>query len=235
MIIERPSASRGYGAAQVDWLERRHSFSCGDYYDRQWMGFGALRVINEDRLAPGAGFASHRRANMDVLSYVLSGALAHRDGSGAQRVIRAGGLQWLGTGHGVEYRHFNASDTEPAHFLQIWLQPNRVNAEPASASREATPGEGWQLLASPDGHDGSVAIRQDARICRLDLSAGSSAVRSLDPSRRYWLHLATGAVNVGGRNLAAGDGLGFSGESGPVAFAGAGAAPAEVLWFDLPG
>lgn len=235
MIIERPSAERGHGPAQVDWLESRHTFSFGAYYDRQWMGFGVLRVINEDRVAPGAGFAPHRHANMEVLSYVLSGALVHRDSNGAQGVIGPGELQWMGAGHGVEHSEFNASDTEPVHFLQIWLQPDRVNAAPGYGHRLAIPGDGWQLLASPDGNDGSLAIRQDARMYRAHLPLGSAETRSLDPTRSYWLHLATGAVAVGGRHLTAGDGLGFSAESGPVKFEGVGARPAEVLWFDLPG
>nr|WP_281421676.1 hypothetical protein [Lysobacter antarcticus] len=119
--------------------------------------------------------------------------------------------------------------------MQAWLQPDRVNAEPASASRAATPGEGWQLLASPDGHDGSIAIRQDACVYRLELAQGSATVRSLAPSRRYWMHVAAGSARVDGRDLSAGDGLGFSAGHGPVEFAAACATPAELLWFDLPG
>ncbi|QOY63074.1 pirin family protein [Lysobacter sp. H21R4] len=234
MIVERRAASRADGSSAADGLERWQSFSGGAHYDPQWMGFGALRVLNEDRLAPGAGFVPCWRANMEVLTCVLSGALAHRDDSGAERVIQAGGLLWLGTGHGMRYRHCNASDAEPVHFLQAWLQPDRVNADPASAVREPTPGDGWQLLASPDGRDGSAAIRQDARVYRSELAQGTSAIRTLDPARRYWLHVATGAVRVDGRDLSAGDGLGFSVESGRLELAGAGAAPAALLWFELP-
>ncbi len=235
MVIERPAASRGHGPAKVDWLESRHTFSFGGYYDAQWMGFGALRVINEDRMAPGAGVAPHRHANMEILSYVLSGALSHRDSSGAQGLIRAGDLQWMGAGHGVEHSEFNASATEPVHFLQIWLQPDRVNAAPGYGLRVAASGDGWQLLASPDGDAGSLMIRQDARLYRLCLHGDASERRSLDATRRYWLHVATGEVKVGGRQLSAGDGLGFSAESGPLEFSAAGAAGAHVLWFDLPG
>ena len=234
MIVERPSASRGQGPSTADGLDRRHTFSGGAYYDPQWMGFGALRVLNEDRLAPGAGLARCRRANMEVLTYVLSGALAHRDSSGAERIVGAGGLLWLGTGHGMQFHHANASHAEPVHFLQAWLQPDRVNAEPASGIHEAAPRDGWHLLASPDGDDGSVAIRQDARLYRSELSPGSSVVRSLDTSRRYWLHVATGAAKVDGRDLSAGDGLGLSAESGQLALAGAGTTRVQLLWFDLP-
>ncbi len=237
MITERPASARGHGPAQIAWRQSRHTFSFGGYYDPQWMGFGALRVLNDDRVAAGAGFAPHRHANMEILSYVISGALAHRDSSGASGVIRAGELQWMGAGHGVEHSEFNASDTEPVHFLQIWLQPDQVNAEPGYGLRAASAEDGWQLLASPDGGDGSLAIRQDVRLHRIGLPRGMSASRSLDPARRYWLHVASGEVTVSGRHLVAGDGLGFTAESGPVELTGdaAGPGPADVLWFDLPG
>lgn len=234
MILERPSATRGHGSSATDGLERRQTFSSGAYYDPQWMGFGALRVLNEDRLAPGAGFAPCRRANMEVLTYVLSGALAHRDSTGAERIVDAGDLLLLQTGHGMEYHHSNASDAEPLHILQAWLQPDRVNAEPASGIRKAAPGHGWELLASLDGEDDSIAIRQDARLCHLRVAPGAAEVRSLEPSRRYWLHVATGAAIVNGRDLFAGDALGFTGESGRLELAGAGATPGGLLWFDLP-
>ena len=235
MIIERPSDSRGHGPATVAWLDSRHTFSFGDYYDPAWMGFGVLRVINEDRVAPGAGFPTHGHANMEILSYVLDGALAHEDSTGGGGVIRPGELQWMSAGHGVRHSEFNGSRTEPVHFLQIWLQPDQVNAAPAYGQRPATPGEGWQLLASPDGGDGSLPIRQDARVYRIGLGQSASATRSLDPSRRYWLHVATGEVEAGGRHLIAGDGLGFSAESAALELRGTGGEPADVLWFDLPG
>lgn len=237
MIIERPAAARGHGSAQIVWLQSRHTFSFGGYYDPRWMGFGVLRVINEDRVAGGAGFAPHRHANMEILSYVISGALAHRDNSGADGVIRAGELQWMGAGHGIQHSEFNASDTEPVHFLQIWLQPDQVNAAPGYALRAATADEGWQLLASPGGENGSLAIRQNAHVHRIGLAPGVGASRLLDPGRRYWLHVASGEVTVGERPLVAGDGLGFTAESGLLALSGGAAAPgpADVLWFDLPG
>jgi redox-sensitive bicupin YhaK (pirin superfamily) len=201
------------------------------------MGFGALRVINEDRVAPGAGFPPHRHANMEILSYVLGGALSHEDSSGGGGVIRPGELQWMSAGHGVEHSEFNASDTEPVHFLQIWLQPDRLNAAPAYSQRDATPASdagGWTLLASPDGRDGSLAIRQDARVHGVRLAAGESVERALDPARRYWLHVALGAVVAGERRLSAGDALGFVAESGTLRLRGHGDGVAEVLLFDLP-
>jgi redox-sensitive bicupin YhaK (pirin superfamily) len=240
MIVERPSAARG--DVQAGWLESRHTFSFGSYYDPDWMGFGVLRVINEDKVAPRSGFPAHGHANMEILSYVLEGALAHRDslggagpgedGRAGPGVIRAGQLQWMSAGHGVEHSEFNASADEPVHFLQIWLQPDRVNAAPAYALREAVAGEGWQLLASPDGREGSVAIRQDA-LLRLARFAGGDALEFiLDPARRYWLHVARGTVQLDGRVLQAGDALGFVEESGRHGLRSDRAA--EVLLFDLP-
>src|SRR6476661_776094 len=129
MIVERPAASRGH--VQVGWLDSRHTFSFGHYYDKDWMGFGPLRVINEDRVAPGAGFPPHRHANMEILSYVLDGVLSHRDSTGTSGELRPGELQWMSAGHGIEHSEYNGSDAASVHFLQIWLQPDRVNAPPA--------------------------------------------------------------------------------------------------------
>ena len=235
MIIQRPAAARG--RVQAGWLDSHHTFSFGQYHDPAWMGFGALRVINEDRVAPGAGFPPHRHANMEILSYVLSGALSHQDSSGGGGVITPGQLQWMSAGHGVEHSEFNASDTQPVHFLQIWLQPDRLNAAPAYAQREATPSRipgRWTLLASPDGSDGSLAIRQQARVYGVQLAAGEAVEDTLDPARRYWLQVARGSVVAGERTLVAGDALGFVDEMGPLRVIGHGDETAEVLWFDLP-
>lgn len=239
MLVQRPAVARGQ--TRTDWLDSRHSFSFGGYHDRQWMGFGVLRVINEDRVAPGAGFAPHRHANMEILSYVLDGALAHRDsvGEGAGGVIGAGQLQWVSAGHGVEHSEFNASPDAPVHFLQIWLQPDRVNAPPAYALRDAVSGDGWQLLASPDGRDGSLAIRQDA-LLHLARPAGDAPLHfELDPRRRYWLHVARGAVQVDPRAsdmrvLRAGDALGLAEQAGSLQIRRDNDGVAELLLFDLP-
>ena len=233
MIVERPSSARG--RVQAGWLDSHHTFSFGGYYDPAWMGFGPLRVINEDRVAAGAGFSPHRHANMEILSYVLSGGLAHQDSSGGGGTIRPGELQWMSAGHGVEHSEFNASDAQPVHFLQIWIQPDRLNAQPAYAQREAgLGGEGWTLLASPDGADGSIAIRQQAWLHGARPAQGASLRHELDPARLYWLHVAEGEVEANGRKLQAGDALGYREESGELRIAGLGAEPANVLLFDLP-
>jgi redox-sensitive bicupin YhaK (pirin superfamily) len=232
VIVERPAADRG--VVRTGWLDSRHTFSFGHYHDPRWMGFGPLRVVNEDRVAPGGGFAPHRHANMEILSYVLSGALAHRDDSGGGGVLRPGELQWMSAGHGIEHSEFNASQDAPVHFLQIWIQPDRVNAPPAYAQRAFDPAQRrgrWALLASPDGADGSLAIRQQAWLRGALLDAGESVAFTPDPARRYWLHVAQGQVRMGDRALAAGDALGFEGESAPVELTGEGA---DLLLFDLP-
>ncbi|MDH5824930.1 pirin family protein [Luteimonas sp. RD2P54] len=233
----RRSADRGHVAA--GWLDSRHSFSFGHYHDPEWMGWGALRVINEDRVQPGGGFAPHRHANMEILSYVLSGALAHRDSGGGEGVLRPGEVQWMSAGHGIEHSEYNGSDAEPVHFLQIWIQPDRLNAEPAYQQRAFDPAARrgrWAVLASPEGEDGSIAIRQQAWLRGAQLGAGESLTWAMDPARRYWLHLASGQVNVARQRLAAGDAIGWAGEAGELHIAGVEGddAPADLLLFDLP-
>lgn len=235
MIIERPSSARGQ-AGHGGWLDSRHTFSFGQYYDPQWMGFGALRVINEDRVAGGAGFAPHSHANMEILSLVLEGGLAHKDSSGGGGVIGPGEVQWMSAGHGVQHSEFNASQTEPVHFLQVWIQPDRVNAAPAYAQRAPQPDDDagdWVLIASPDGEAGSLAIRQQARLYRVRLAADGRVATLLDPTRRYWLQIAEGAATTGLQLLDAGDALGFVDESGPLVLT-AREGPAVALLFDLP-
>lgn len=236
MRILRSADERG--RVDVGWLNSRHTFSFGHYHDPQWMGFGPLRVINEDRVVPGSGFPPHRHANMEILSYVLSGALAHRDSlSDASGVLRPGELQWMSAGHGIEHSEFNASDSEPVHFLQIWIQPDRSNAPPAYAQRAFDPqarNGRWGLLASPDGADGSIAIRQQAWLRGVLLDAGGTANWTLEPERKYWLHVARGAVDIDGQRLGAGDALGIAVEAGELRIGGAGDETADVLLFDLP-
>lgn len=235
MQVLRTAAERGH--VKAGWLDSRHTFSFGHYHDPAWMGWGPLRVINEDRVAPGAGFPPHGHANMEILSYVLDGALAHRDDSGGEGTLRAGELQWMGAGHGIEHSEFNGSKDAPVHFLQIWIQPDRVNAPPAHAQEPFDPQARrgrWAVLASPDGADGSLAIRQQAWLRGVRLGKGEAVAFPLQADRRYWLHLAQGAAAVDGRALSAGDAIGYVDEGGELRIEGAGDEVADVLLFDLP-
>ena len=234
MVVERPAGQRG--EVSLGWLRSRHTFSFGHYHDPAWMGFGPLRVVNDDTVAPGGGFAPHRHANMEIISVVLEGALAHKDSAGNAGVIRAGDVQWMSAGHGIEHSEYNASDAEPVHFLQLWIQPDRLNAQPAYDQRHFDPAARrgrWATLVSPDGADGSIAIRQQARVLSTRLEAGDAVALALDPARLHWLHVATGEVQVGDRLLRAGDALGFADEGGTLQLRGVGEA-GDVLWFDLP-
>lgn len=234
MIVDRPAAARG--EVDLGWLRSRHTFSFGHYYDPAWMGFGVLRVINDDTVAPGGGFAPHRHANMEILSVVLDGALAHEDSAGNAGVIRAGDVQWMSAGHGIEHSEYNGSQTAPVHFLQIWIQPARLNHAPAYDQKHFAPDARrgrWVALAAPDGADGALALRQNAVLHATRLLPGDALAVALDPARRYWLHVATGEVAVGERMLSSGDALGLVEEGGALALRGL-AAISDVLLFELP-
>lgn len=238
MIIERRSSDRGRsgGANGPAGLDSRLGFSSGGYYDPAWMGFGALRLLNETRVDPGAGFAPDRRANMDILSYVLGGALLHHDDCGGELRVGPGELHWLGAGHGVDSADRNASATQPLHLLQIWIQPDRLNARPAGAHSPAPSGRDGEfvLRASRDGARGGVPVRQDLLLYSLSLAPGTQARFQLDGGRWYWLQVAQGRIEIDGRVLEAGDALGFRDEAGEHVLTGRGDGPADVLWFDLP-
>lgn len=234
MFQRRLAADRGH--AQHGWLDSWHTFSFADYYDPEHMGFRALRVINDDTVAPGGGFAPHRHANMEIVSVVLAGALAHRDSAGHEGVVRAGDVQWMSAGHGIEHSEYNGSDAEPVHFLQVWIQPDRLNAQPAYDQRHFDPAARrgrWATLVSPDGADGSIAIRQQARLLATRLQAGDALAAPLAADRLHWLHVAAGEVQAGERVLRAGDALGFADEAGELALRGI-ADASDVLLFDLP-
>lgn len=234
MIIERRGGARG--SANLGWLRSQHTFSFGQYHDPAWMGFGALRVINDDTVAPGGGFAPHRHANMEIISVVLDGALAHKDSNGNDGVIHAGDVQWMSAGHGIEHSEFNDSGTQPVHFLQLWIQPDRLNALPAYGQQHFDPAARrarWAVLASPDGEAGSLPIRQQAWLRATRLQPGDTVSLSLDSTRRYWLHVATGEVRHGERLLQAGDALGFVDQAGSLDLHGL-ADTSDVLLFDLP-
>ena len=233
MITIRRSAERGH--FDHGWLDTRHTFSFADYHDPDQMGFRALRVINEDRVRPGQGFGTHGHRDMEILSYVLSGVLSHRDSGGGAGQLRPGEVQRMSAGTGIRHSEFNGSDAEPVHFLQIWLHPDRPGHGPSYEQRsypEAERRGRLRLVASPDGALGSTTIHQDARVYATLLPQGSTVEMALAPGRHAWVQVARGAVLLNGERLAAGDGAAVS-EEGLLRLAAAGEGEAELLIFDL--
>ncbi len=211
MLILRPADERGL--TRTGWLDSRHTFSFGRYHDARWMGFGALRVLNEDRVAPGAGFEEHGHANMEILSWVLQGAMAHRDSTGAGGVIHPGDLQRMTAGHGIRHSEMNASPDAPLHFLQLWIQPDRSNLAPGYAQRRFASealAHGWTRLASPaaEATDDALPLHASARIWAWVPPANAHVSLAL-ASPRAWLQVTRGSVRANGCPLQAGDGLGL--------------------------
>jgi hypothetical protein len=232
MITVRPAAARG--KASFGWLDSRHTFSFGHYHDPAHMGFGPLRVINEDRVIPAAGFGTHGHQNMEIISYVLEGALEHKDSLGTGSIIRPGEVQKMSAGSGITHSEFNASKTEPVHFLQVWIQPDRSNIAPSYAQQSFPRDERQgrlRLVVSPDGAEGSIRIVQDARMFASLLAPGETVSHALAPDRRAWVQVARGAISLHGTQLAAGDGAAIEGEP---AITLVGIEDAEILLFDLP-
>jgi redox-sensitive bicupin YhaK (pirin superfamily) len=231
MIQVRRSGERGH--FDHGWLDTRHTFSFGDYYDPRFMGFRALRVLNEDVVQPAAGFGEHGHRDMEILSYVLEGALEHRDSLGSGAVLVPGELQRMTAGTGVVHSESNPSDTQPVHFYQVWLLPDRKGLAPGYEQR-AFPEEPRRgrlhLAASPNGRDGSLTIHQDALVFLASLDAGQQVAHPLRPGRHAWLQVLRGEVTANGHALAAGDGAAVSGEQGLEVEA---STPAEVMLFDL--
>jgi redox-sensitive bicupin YhaK (pirin superfamily) len=230
VIALRKAEERGH--ADYGWLDTWHSFSFADYYDPRHMGFGTLRVINEDRVAPGKGFPTHGHRDMEILTYVLQGALEHRDSMGNGSVIRPGDVQRMSAGTGVTHSEHNASRSEPVHLLQIWIVPRFRGIRPGYEQKTFPAAEKrgkLRLVASPDGREGSVTIHQDAFVYATLLEKGESVRHALVPGRKGYVHVARGTVTANGRRLAAGDALGSEGEDMVLEAAG----PAEVLVFDL--
>jgi len=204
--------SEDRGRTQIDWLDSQHTFSFGEYYDPQRMGFGPLRVINEDRVAPGGGFATHSHRDMEIISYVLEGGLQHKDSMGNGSVIRVGDVQHMSAGTGVRHSEFNASDAEPVHFLQIWILPEREGLPPRYNQKSFPAKEKTgrlRLVASLGGRDGSVAIQRDVDIYATILEPGGSVQHQLAEGRAAWAQVISGAVTINGERLEAGDGAGL--------------------------
>ncbi|HTY40439.1 MAG TPA: pirin family protein [Thermoanaerobaculia bacterium] len=232
MLTRRPAGERGH--FDHGWLDTRHTFSFGDYHDERHMGFRALRVINEDRVRPAQGFGTHGHRDMEIVTYVLEGGLAHRDSLGNGSVISPGDVQYMSAGTGVRHSEFNASETDPVHFYQIWIVPNVGGAEPRYAQKrfdEASKTGTLRLVASGSGADGSIAIRQDVNLYASVLRPGEQVSLALPAGRHLWVQALEGSLTVNGRGLSAGDGLAASQET---AFAlAAGDQGAELLAFDL--
>jgi redox-sensitive bicupin YhaK (pirin superfamily) len=221
------------GRTDWDWLDSRHTFSFGEYHDSKQMGFRSLRVLNDDRVEPGKGFGEHGHRDMEILSYVLEGALEHRDSLGNGSVIRPGEIQFMRAGTGVRHSEKNHSPVEPVHFLQIWILPAAPGLPPAYDQKPVDAAQarrGLALLASRDGRNGSIALRQDVDLMLARVAAGEERRHPLAAGRHAYVHLAEGEVSVNGVAMAAGDGAALSGETDVVL---TGSASAEVLLFDL--
>ena len=222
------------GHARHGWLDSFHSFSFAEYHDPAHMGFGPLRVINEDRVQPGRGFGTHGHRDMEIISYVLEGGLAHQDSIGNGSVIRPGDVQRMSAGTGVRHSEFNASESEPVHFLQIWIEPDARGIAPSYEEKhfdEASKRGQWRLIASRDARDGSVLIHQDADLFVTRLEAGETLARELDADRRAYVHVVRGEVRVNGQGLSSGDAIKLERETHLTLDQ---AREAEVLFFDLP-
>ena len=231
MITLRLSGERGH--ANHGWLDSFHSFSFADYYDAEQMGFGPLRVINEDRVRPGMGFGTHGHRDMEIISYVLEGQLSHKDNIGNGSVITPGDVQRMSAGRGVMHSEFNPSPTEGVHFLQIWIEPS-VRGIPASYEQSRVEAEAKRgrlaLIAGPEGSGAAVTIHQDARIYATLLDGAESVTHALAPGRRAYVHVARGSAKLNGVALSAGDAARIEGVAQITLGEGAGA---EILVFDL--
>lgn len=233
MITVRKAEDRG--TSRISWLNSHHTFSFSEYYDPQHMGFSSLRVINDDTVAPAGGFGTHGHRDMEIITYVLDGALAHSDSLGTGSVIRPGDVQKMSAGTGIRHSEFNHSQTAPVHFLQIWILPDRAGVAPGyqqlSFPRESKLGK-LLLVAANEKREDIIHIQQDARMYVTVLeSAEQRVTHTLEPGRQAWVHVATGSVTLNGQTLKAGDGAAITGES-KIEIGGS-AAGGEVLLFDL--
>lgn len=232
MLDIRKSEDRG--VAEHGWLSSRHSFSFGGYHDPAHTGFGPLLVINEDRVQPGRGFGKHGHRDMEIISYVLEGKLAHSDSMGNGSAIGYGDVQRMSAGTGIMHSEFNQSAEQPVHFLQIWIEPDRSGIAPGYEEKRFEPAEKkgrLRLIASPDGAQGSVLIHQDARVYASILDGEPRLEHGLATGRIAYVHIATGSVTVNGQSLQAGDALKLTNENSVILENGSNA---EVLVFDLP-
>jgi quercetin 2,3-dioxygenase len=232
MLTIRKAQDRG--VSKFSWLDSQHSFSFGSYRDPQHMGFSDLRVINEDRVVPGAGFGTHSHQDMEIISYVLSGELAHRDSMGTGSVIRPGDVQRMSAGTGIAHSEMNGSEVNPVHFLQIWIMPEKKGLVPSYEQKHFEPAswqDQWRLVGSRDGREGSVTIHQNVSLSVATLSAATKLNYSLEAGRRAWLQVTRGEARLNGESIGAGDGAAVS-ELSELSLAAA-VDGTEVLLFDL--
>ena len=231
MIRKRPANARGH--FDHGWLDTFHTFSFGEYFDPEFSGCRSLRVMNEDRVAPGQGFGMHGHRDMEIVTLVLSGALEHRDSLGNGEVLRPGELQRMTAGTGIRHSEFNPSETEPVHLYQIWITPEQRGLTPSYEQRafDTSSSEGrWQLIAARDGRDDSLTVNQDVSLWRVQLDAGRELAHELSPQRFGWLQVMTGQVELNESTLEAGDGVAISDETKLLIRA---TASSELLLFDL--
>lgn len=229
MLQIRRAADRGH--AQLSWLDSHFTFSFADYYDPAHMGFRSLRVINDDVIAPAGGFGTHGHRDMEIVTYVLDGALAHKDSLGTGSVIRPGEVQRMSAGTGIQHSEFNHSKIDPVHLLQIWIIPEKAGLEPSYEQQPVDLSDGsLQLIASPQPRGNAVTIHQDAHIYAAKLASAKSVEHKLDADRFAWLHVARGEVEVDGETLSSGDAAAFS---GPAVVKARALADSEILLFDL--
>lgn len=232
MITKRDRNERG--PTDAGWLKSMHSFSFGHYQDQDHMGFGPLRVINEDRVIPAAGFDEHRHRNMEIISYVLKGDLAHKDSMGNGSSIKPGDVQVMSAGSGIRHSEFNGSDSEEVHLLQIWIMPNVENEVPGYQQKSFTPEEmnnQFRLVVSPNGEQGSLSVKQDARMFAGKFDEDVTVKFETVNGRKYWLQMAQGKAEINGESASAGDGFAITGED---VIAIKSITQAEALLFELP-
>lgn len=229
MLTIRPNETRG--STRLNWLRSQHSFSFGSYYDPEHMGVSALRVINDDRVTPGAGFAPHSHQDMEIITYVTQGAIAHKDSMGNIKSLPAGEFQLMSAGSGVTHSEYNPSRSEPLELLQIWIRPSQFGVEPGYQQKAFAPRQGLSLIVSSKARDGSLRLHQDASLYRLILPAGDNSAISLDEGRTAYVHVVKGELKINGERLRAGDGAAVS-QVSELQFSGL--SSAEALVFDLP-
>jgi redox-sensitive bicupin YhaK (pirin superfamily) len=231
MRVHRPSAHRG--CTRIGWLDSRHTFSFGDYEDERWTSFRALRVINDDRVQPAMGFGTHGHRDMEIITWVLDGALEHRDSTGGGGVLHHGDVQVMTAGTGIRHSEFNASKSTESHFLQVWIQPDRAGEAPRYGQAHVPAAERtnvWAALAAGGGRAAALCIAADAAVLIATIETGRQLSYTIAAGRQVWLHVASGSISVDGLPLAAGDGLGLSDEPGLAITA---TTTSEVMLFDL--